>query len=129
YFWTRSKTGAILLRKSFADPADTPQLNLLEWQHAAHDVKSTLWGFPGPFGSSQISGFLNNFYSALTAEQKRSLAGGLPKGAAEMQLTDAQLTQVQQLNIAAKLSGPQRLWRTFDLLLAYLPTSYLQIEP
>ena len=129
YTWTRSRTGAILLRKSFADPADIPQLNLLEWQHAAHDVKTILWGFPGPFDGFQISDFRNNFYSAVTAEQKRTLADRLKKGAAEMQWTDAQLTQVHQLCMAARLSHPQRLWRSFDLLLASLPTSYLEIEP
>jgi hypothetical protein len=129
YFWTRSKTGAILLRKSFADPADIPQLNLLEWQHAAHDVKTILWGFPGPFDANQISGLRNNFYSALTAEQKRLLADGRSKGAAEMQWTDAQLTQVHQLCMAAKLSSRQRSWRAFDVLLAFLPTSYLEVEP
>jgi hypothetical protein len=129
YFWTRSKTGTILLRKSFADPTDTPQLNLLEWQHAAHDVKSILWGFPGPFDSFQISGFRGNFFSSLTAEQTRLLGDGLSKGAAEMQWTDAQLTQINQLCMAARLSHPQRLWRAFDLLLTYLPTSYLEIDP
>lgn len=128
YFWTRSKTGVILLRKSFSDPADTPQLNLLEWQHMAHDVKTILWGFPESFDPSQLFQFRKDFYSTLTAEQKRSLNGGQPKGAEEMQWTDAQLTQVHQLCMAARLSSPQRLWQNFDLLLAYLPTSYLEIE-
>ena len=79
--WSVSKTGIVMLSRRFADPAERPQVHLLEMQRMLRDIRAALDVVPPEIVGAKYGKLLERLADSFSDEQLAASKAGMLTGA------------------------------------------------
>ena len=126
YSWEIVPTGQVLLRRTFKNPADYPQLNAPEWVKMARDVTAVLTTMPGLTIPNSMFEMTDALYASLTEAQVARLRDKKFIHASEF--TQEQCSLVNRLNVYQKFYRLPQPWQHYEEFLRAIPGARMRLD-